>query len=213
MKKLAFVISLVFFGTTSTYAQTIPCSNFTITGSYPDTLNPNDYQISINFNAGSNEIVNYPYISAILDCNGDTVAIGGLFYFAQLGQTTQDYPVTLVDTSSWCDPLTAVFIYGSGPLNEEDTCLFNFQAASIIGITEVEKITVYPNPAMDLLHFSTSNEFHGKYYEIVNQMGGVIKKGVVNSKDNGIEIQTLSPGFYYFRIPGELVNSISFIKE
>jgi hypothetical protein len=210
MKKLAIVISLVFFGTTSTYAQTIPCSNFTITGSYPDTLNPNDYQISINFNAGSNEIVNYPYISAILDCNGDTVAIGGLFYFAQLGQTTQDYPVTLVDTSSWCDPLTAVFIYGSGPLNEEDTCLFTFQTASITGITEVEKNQVffYPNPVNDKFIISVTPALIGESFRIIDELGKVVKMGELNALKTEVLMSGIESGIYSVNIGLQLAEKI-----
>ncbi|MFM7684024.1 MAG: hypothetical protein ACKO7P_14975, partial [Bacteroidota bacterium] len=73
MKKPVTLISFIFI-LVITFSQTIPCSNFTITGSYPDTINSNDYQISINFNAGPNDIVNYPHVSAVLDCNGDTVA-------------------------------------------------------------------------------------------------------------------------------------------
>lgn len=209
MKKLAIVFSLV-IGTTSTYAQTIPCSNFTITGAYPDTLNPNDYQISINFNAGFNEIVNYPYISAILDCNGDTIAIGGLFYFAQLGQTTQDYPVTLVDTSSWCDPLTAVFIYGSSPLNEEDTCLFTFQTASTTSVSEVEQNQVffYPNPVNDKFTISVNPALIGESFRIIDELGKVVKMGELNALKTEVLMSGIESGIYSVIIGLQLAEKI-----
>jgi hypothetical protein len=182
-------------------SQTIPCSNFTITGSYPDSINSNDYQFSINFNANSNEIVGYPYISALLDCTGDTVATGGLFYFGQLGQTTLDYPVTLVDMTSWCEPLTAIFIYGSGPLNEADTCLLVFQSAIISDDLEMNNISIYPNPAAQQLSIKgLSPNLNGKII-ISNLIGQVVLEKENQSTINveslvyGAYILTISDGF------------------
>ncbi|MFM7467372.1 MAG: T9SS type A sorting domain-containing protein, partial [Crocinitomicaceae bacterium] len=176
---IAFVIGLK----TILVSQTIPCSNFTITWSYPDTINSNDYQISINFNAGPDEFVNYPYVSAVLDCNGDTVATGGLFYFGQLGQTTQDYPVTILDTTSWCEPLNAIFIYGSGTLNEADTCILAFQSAAFGDVSEEQYVSIYPNPVSEFLHVSVSNDLIGKSYQIVNQLGQVVLTGKIDNKN------------------------------
>ena len=193
-------------------SQAIPCSNFTITGSYPDSINSNDYQFSINFNGDSNEIVGYPHISAMLDCNGDTVATGGLFYFGQLGQTTLDYPLTLVDTTSWCEPLTAIFIYGIGPLNEADTCSLVFQSARISDDFEMNNISIYPNPASDFLHVSVSNDLIGKSYQLVNQLGLVIMKGKIQSLQEKIGIELISNGFYMMNFSHDLSKSYAIIK-
>ncbi len=182
-------------------SQAIPCSNFTITGSYPDSINSNDYQFSINFNGDSNEIVGYPHISAMLDCNGDTVATGGLFYFGQLGQTTLDYPVTLVDTTSWCEPLTAIFIYGIGPLNEADTCSLVFQSATISDDFEMNNICIYPNPTAQQLSIKgLSPNFNGKII-VSNLIGQVVLEKENQSTINveslvyGAYILTISDGF------------------
>jgi hypothetical protein len=102
IKKLG-VLTMLFWTKVIIFSQTISCSNFSITGIYPDTINPNDYQISLNFNANQSEFVAYPHFSAVLNCNGYTLATGDLFYFGQLGQTVQDYPVTIT-SNSWCEP-------------------------------------------------------------------------------------------------------------
>lgn len=212
MKKvtlIAFVIGLK----TILVSQTIPCSNFTITGSYPDSINSNDFQISINFNGDSNEIVGYPHISAMLDCNGDTIATGGLFYFGQLGQTTQDYPVTIIDTTSWCEPLTAIFIYGSGPLNEADTCSLVFQSAALGDVSEKQHVSIYPNPASDFLHVSVSNDLIGKDYQLVNQLGLVIMKGEIQSLQERIGIELISNGIYKMNFSHDLSKSYAIIKD
>ena len=213
MKNLAIVFCVLTLGITITFSQTIPCSNFAITGSYPDSLNPNDYQITINFNAGQNDFVDYPHVSAVLDCNGDTVATGGLFYFGQFGQTTQDYPVTVIDTTTWCEPLTAIFIYGSGTLSQVDTCLLPFQLASITDLLEVQNIMIYPNPTTERISVTVSIELLGSTFQIINQVGQVLIEGKINSKNQKIEVITLSSGFYSLRISGNLPQSVSFIKE
>ena len=199
MKKYRLLIYCL-FTTFITSSQTIPCSNFTITGSYPDTINSNDYQISINFNAGPNDIVNYPIVSAVLDCNGDTVATGGLFYFGQLGQTTQDYPVTILDTTSWCEPLTAIFIYGSGTLNEADTCILNFQSAAFGDVSEEQYVSIYPNPVSEFLHVSVSNDLIGKSYQIVNQLGQVVLTGKIDNKNLTLDLANLEKGIYILEV-------------
>jgi len=212
MKKYRLLIYCL-FTTFIASSQTIPCSNFTITGSYPDTINSNDYQISINFNAGPNDIVNYPIVSAVLDCNGDTVATGGLFYFGQLGQTTQDYPVTILDTTSWCEPLTAIFIYGSGTLNEADTCILAFQSAAFGDVSEEQYLSIYPNPSSGILTVFALNEMYASTFQIINQVGEVQIEGKINSKSQKIEVNTLSSGLYLLRVSGNLPQSVSFIKE
>ena len=213
MKNLAVVFFVFILGTTILFSQTIPCSNFAITGSYPDTTNPNDYQITINFNAGQNDFVDYPHVSAVLDCNGDTVATGGLFYFGQLGQTTQDYPVTVIDTTNWCQPLTAVFIYGQGFLGEIDTCLLPFQNSSISDISESYQISIYPNPSSGILNVFAPNELHASPFQIINQVGQVIIEGEVNSNNEKINVNHLLSGIYSIRILGNMPKSVSFIKE
>jgi hypothetical protein len=191
-------------------SQTISCSNFSITGSYPDTINLNDYQISINFNSDPNEIVGYPHVSAVLDCNGDTVATGGLFYFGQLGQTTQDYPVTISNNSSWCEPLTAVFIYGSGSLNESDTCSLVFQSATIANNFKTEKIAIYFNLASSELSFlGYSTKLKGQL-TILNSMGNVVWEGEYQSK---IKFESYPNGLYFLNLSDGLSNvSKRFLK-
>jgi len=212
MKKITILFSFFYF-VSGAFSQTSPCFNFQITGSYPDTLNPNNYQISINFNSDPNDIVNYPYVSAVLDCNGDTVATGGLFYFGQLGQTTQDYPVTIIDTTTWCEPLSAVFTGGFGPLSEVDTCILSFQSAALEDVSEEQHISIYPNPVSDFLHVSVSNDLIGKSYQIVNQFGQVIIKGQIQSLHEKIGIELISNGFYMMNFSHGLRKSYAIIKD
>ncbi len=79
--------------------------------------------MGIEFQANTTQMIGYPYISVMTDCMGDTIAKGQMFYFGQIGKTTQDFPVELIK-ANYCEPLNVTFIY----LNENrtDTCKFIF---------------------------------------------------------------------------------------
>lgn len=195
------------------YSQLTYCSNFSITSIYQDTIDSTSYQVSINFNADANDIVGYPYISDVLNCNGDTVAMGSLFYFAQLGQTTQDYPITIIDSSDWCEPLTAIFNFGSGNLSEDITCSLSFQSSSITNVLNNVGIKIFPNPAMEILNVSVSNQLIGKSYHIVNQFGQIVNKGKIEWENEKIEIQHFASGFYMINFSDEFSHSCLFFKK
>ena len=177
-------------------AKTFACDDFSIVSFQPDSLNPNDYQLAMHFNATINDFVGYPYISSILDCNGDTVATGNMFYFAQLGETTQAYPMTINNPSPWCEPLTAMFIFGNGPLNEADTCYFSFETAGLNSQTEMLQISVFPNPTSDkiTIHSLLTYELP---FEVLNTHGAMIDQGVVTPEQNEISLGNLSNSIYF----------------
>ncbi|MFM7301100.1 MAG: T9SS type A sorting domain-containing protein, partial [Crocinitomicaceae bacterium] len=124
----------------------------------------------------------------------------GLFYFGQLGQTTQDYPVTILDTTSWCEPLTAIFIYGSGTLNEADTCILAFQSAAFEDVSEEQHVSIYPNPIFEFLHVSVSNDMIGKSYQIVNQLGQVVLTGKIDNKNLILDLANIEKGIYILEV-------------
>ena len=204
MNKLVFLLPLLILNC-RTVAQTFSCNDFSIISFQPDSLNPNDYQLAIHFNATINDFVGYPYISSILDCNGDTVATGNMFYFGQLGETTQAYPVTINNPSPWCEPLTAMFIFGNGPLNEADTCYFSFETAGLNSQTEKLQFSVFPNPCADDLLVSCPLGAIGKPFQLVDPQGIVVLKGEIVQNQFQLDVRMLNPGLYYFYIETEHV--------
>ena len=192
-----------------TFAQTFSCNDFSIISFQPDSLNPNDYQLAIHFNATINDFVGYPYISSILDCNGDTVATGNMFYFGQLGETTQAYPVTINNPSPWFEPLTAMFIFGNGPLNEADTCYFSFETTALHEQTVKPHFSVFPNPTSDKI--TIDNLQADKLpFEVHNSYGAKVNQGVITPEQNEISLGKLSNGIYFIAIKDDV--SIKLIK-
>lgn len=181
-----------------THSQTSSCGDFTIVNIAADSINQNTLQISINYNGPSNAIVNYPYISALLDCNGDTVATGNMFWFGQLGQSTIEYPV-LSNNGTPCQPLTAIFIYGDINM-VNDTCLLSFNGST--GITENpdSKIHVFPNPTADFIHILFPNQALGAFAELSDVFGRIRWRRKIDETHTTLDLGELPQGTYYLSI-------------
>ena len=69
-----------------------------------------------------------------------------------------------------------------------------------------ENLTVYPNPASDIV-FITSQNYGLIQFEIIGLTGELLNKGSIEGK---LDIKTYSPGIYYLRIKnkqGELIGT------
>jgi hypothetical protein len=128
MKKIktALVSLSILLGSSIAHSQTINCSDFTLLGYGPDPFNPGNSIVHIQFAADSMDFINYPYVSFVKDCNGDTIATGNMNFFGQMGQSVQPYPVT-GDITNACLPITIEFIYGNNNF-ETDTCMFTLNS-------------------------------------------------------------------------------------
>lgn len=195
------------------FGQAANCSDFSILGVNPDTLNPSIYNVSIQFNANSDVFINYPHVSALLDCNGDTFATGNLAFFGQVGQTTNDYPMT-VSGSLGCEPLTAVFVYGNENLNN-DTCLLTFGATN--GISNFSEMLgeffIFPNPSINQVNIQTNLSQIGTSYLVYNHTGKLILTGKLDSECTVLDISNFSNGMYFFKIGNNLGETFKVIKE
>jgi hypothetical protein len=177
------------------YTQTISCSDFSITDVYTDSLNANDYQISIQSSSGPLEMVNYPHVAAVLDCNGDTVATGGLFWFGQLGETIQDYPVTLTGEGPiTCYPLTAIFIYGLDA-GIEDTCFLSYGIVGLnASLSNISNDLIYPNPSNLFIQLGEIPETD---FKIVNTVGLI---EMIGKTQGVINVEFLNSGAYFLEL-------------
>jgi hypothetical protein len=150
MNNLIATMILVTTFTYSSFGQTISCSNFCITNIALDTnlANGFDIQITIEMTGSNSDFANYPHISSLINAFGDTIASGSLFWFGQIGGTTQDYPVTLLP-SAICTPnflgYSAVFVFNN------DTCTLTFPCTTSLSDDDSKSRnhTIYPNPAQD----------------------------------------------------------------
>ncbi|HZW70674.1 MAG TPA: T9SS type A sorting domain-containing protein, partial [Hanamia sp.] len=72
---------------------------------------------------------------------------------------------------------------------------------TIISPTRNAKIEVYPNPAKNILHVkSLKSQTSPLHYSIFDINGKLVLKGTSNTNNFGIDIQTLNPGVYIFKL-------------
>lgn len=215
MKIKFYLLSLVaVFGIqTSSNAQSFSCADFSIVGMTADSLDSTIYNLSIDFSASANTFVNYPYVSAVLDCNGDTVATGGMFFFGQFGQSTSAYPVTLTGSLS-CVPLTAIFVY----LNDasvNDTC--SLSVGSNVGVIHQEdlnnKFTIFPNPSSSQVNIQCDLSQIGSKYTLHDFTGKQLSDGKLTETSTLVDISGFPQGLYFFRVGDQVVNSFKLVKE
>lgn len=84
-------------------------------------------------------------------------------------------------------------------------------AMSVREITSVSDVTLYPNPAEDVLHFTRVSD--DAQYSLHNPAGQLVAKGKVT--DRRIDVNMLRPGVYFITVSekGETVLNAKFIKK
>ncbi len=180
------------------HSQTMSCGDFSITNVSSDSTNPNGIQVSVFYAAPASSFTNYPYISALIDCHGDTVATGNMFVFGQFGQSTVDFPLVLNQPNP-CEPFTAVFLY-SDNFGVTDTCSLSYFGTSSLENNEEIDFRIFPNPTKDLLHVQVSEEEIGAQLELSDLTGKIIEKVYISSSDFYLNIQGIPNGNYFLRI-------------
>jgi hypothetical protein len=214
MKSL-FIAVLLFLGVfVESYAHSFSCSTFSVVNVYPDSLNSSNYQITLQCNASANQFFSYPFVPYVLDCNDDTVATGGLFYFGHIGQTTQDYPVTLTGNGSInCYPLTVYFIISYDTITS-DTCQLSYGTVGLQNyFNEENRFTIYPNPTGDQLNITGAAELAGSSYVIFDFSGKTVSSGVLMKENQSVNLKAISSGSYIFTIAGKVNLRFNVFRE
>jgi len=92
---------------------------------------------------------------------------------------------------------------GFHPINKE-------VSTSISEVVSRKNISIYPNPAKNILHIvKNTNAIHE--YSIYGVIGGLAQKGSLY-KEAGINIQNLSPGVYILFLKNENNTALRFVK-
>ncbi|MFT6244160.1 MAG: PKD repeat protein [Crocinitomicaceae bacterium] len=83
-----------------------------------------------------------------------------------------------------------------------------------VGLDEhnLNLISVYPNPAENLLNVLVSQDMIGESYEVKDVSGKVIYTGMITQELTTIELNTISSGIYFVSV-GETSSAQKFVKE
>ena len=116
-------------------SSTISCSSFCVENISFDTSGI--LNVSINFSGDFNDWIMYPYVSQVLNQNGDVIASGELAYFGQEGGTTIPYSVS---NSIFSAPFPPGFI-GSVIFNyDNNICVLPYPCGDIITCIDSSQI-------------------------------------------------------------------------
>jgi len=179
------------------FGQSSSCGDFSITNISTDSLNPNAIQVSIFYAASSSSFTNYPYISALLDCHGDTVATGNMFVFGQFGQSTVSYPLTL-NLSNPCEPLTAVFL-NTDNFGVTDTCQLVYDGTTSIVNNGYKTYDIFPNPSPGDFTVKWTGDAEMDF-ELFNAMGQKVDvQRVENMHSFSFDLKHFESGFYLLK--------------
>ena len=120
------------------------------------------------------------YPSVVTSASGDTLATGEMFYFGQIGGTTQDYPVTVVPGAT-LDAFTAQFVFSDGDfVAANDTCYLTFpNITPVIATSASEALwSCWPNPAKGSFQLEADASLIGSSYEVRNLLGQPVYSGM-----------------------------------
>ena len=108
-------------------------------------------------------------------------------------------------------------IYMTDENNGSGNFLYYLSLASYIpagttAVSEVEStnVSVYPNPATDLLHFDLSKQFHSVNIQLYDITGKMVNTyNFENSQQVVMNVDKLSPGIYFYKllVEGKLVKT------
>ena len=189
MKKCFITLLLFSWFTSVTIAQdSIPCNRFQIDSVWLVQAGINRLMIRLHFSGNQTDFINYPYFKLVLNQFGDTIANGELFYFGQLGNSSQEY-----STMTMLNELPPV-MYLRFRYND-DSCNFVYVTARLPDLNSGMP-EIFPNPVRDKIFVRNNSGFAS--YAILDYLGRKVKTGRTEPS-GGIAATGLSPGFYFLK--------------
>ncbi len=73
----------------------------------------------------------------------------------------------------------------------------------IVNNSKQSNVTLYPNPAVDVLHITAKTPFVNQTYTLTNLAGQTILKAIANGNNLDINIATIANGAYVLQIGNE----------
>ena len=153
--------------------------------------------VHVNVFNGNFSHINYPTIN-IVSSSGDTVSLGTLSFFAQLGNSYQEYTNTITDTTISDFSNYSFFIKNS--FNPDTIAQINFCTTTGIETESNISIQLFPNPADQFITIVTDFTDLNESLIITDVFGREIINERKNSNNFIVETQSFSEGIYLIKI-------------
>lgn len=143
------------------------------------------WYVDVAFEGSDSDFINYPYVSQMMNNNGEIVAIGSMEYFGQFGGTTTTYhPALNINDPNFQG--TVYFVYDS------DTCALSYPCQTV-GIQEGKHYPVMIQTGNELFWNTTYNLDR---IELFSASGEMVAAQINNSRISTIG---LSSGIYVYQ--------------
>ena len=141
--------------------------------------------------------INYPVVS-IVSPAGDTISIGTLNFFAQLGNSYQEYINTI--TSSGILDFSNYSFFINNSFNPDTTAQILFCIPTGLKNYSQSEINVFPNPAKEELTVQTNFENEFQIISISDICGREIWQQKTSTSINKINVQNFTNGVYVIKV-------------
>ena len=84
---------------------------------------------------------------------------------------------------------------------------------SISEISNIDLVSVYPNPATSNIYIKIATNLLGSDYSVYNNVGKLVLAGKLNTENTMIELNNLSDGIYLIKVGDNLKQIIKVIKK
>jgi len=87
------------------------------------------------------------------------------------------------------------------------------------GTTSISKdqlftdVSIYPNPATEIINIKTGSELPGALYSIADQSGRQVLNGKLDGENTSIDISYLLGGFYFLKVGLRSENTFKIVKK
>lgn len=151
------------------------------------TLNTTEelWYVDVAFEGSDSDFINYPYVSQMVNSNGQVVAIGSMEYFGQFGGTTTTYhPALNINNPNFEGTVYFVF--------DQDTCALSYPCQTL-GVVAHELNFAMIQSENELLWNTTKIFDRIELYNFSGQLVGE------RQNDYRINIQDLPFGLYIYQ--------------
>lgn len=169
--------------------------------------------------------LSWVHIVSVFDSSSQTISLftNGLLdttlsvAFSSIGMSSDNlclgtHRPTFTSNWSWNGILDDIGIWDRALTPIEVLDLFNGSSVGVAQLQNDTEISIFPNPANDVITIQTSAAQINSTYDIVDVLGNEVLTGKIITESTSQNISSLSKGFYFIKVDGQS-RSFKIIKQ
>jgi len=146
---------------------------------------------------------NIALVSTLSGCNWTATVTNGSSWLATSSSGTGSGAISIIVLENTSG------LPRNGTVNVNGQTLTITQPAFNVGIGELETnhYSIYPNPGHDKITIAANQKMLGRDFQIFDNLGRIVIDGRISNLTTVVQIESLSPGIYFFKLNSEQVKS------